>query len=154
MSKKVFNIKIEFNTVEKMLSDKECCEGFKELLIEELEGIVDNAKIIAEVVDKDQQIAELKAKVKELEEENKLLKVATVKGVTKREFEVLKENKQLKEKLKAQPKQIVEEIKNYIHRQREEEKFKFSEYHEGKEFAFMEINDFLDNLLKKYGGKI
>lgn len=100
---------------------------------------------------KDQQIAELQAKVKELKESEKL-GIEYEKNAKQCIEYWKKEYAELQQQLQALPKQIVEEIKKWLN-----DKGTIFEIVSPKSildcFATLNYEEYLDNLLEKYGGE-
>ena len=118
------------------------------------------------IIEKDQQIAELKKQLEEakqtgsyqvmlmVQKENVLLKqqleekdktIEMLKSIDRYDIgEMLTENVKLKAQLHSQPKEIVEKIKEYINTN--------AYYYEEECFA-EHINSYLDEILKEYGGE-
>ena len=116
------------------------------------------------IIEKDQQIAELKKQLEEakqtgsyqvmlmVQKENVLLKqqleekdktIEMLKSIDRYDIgEMLTENVKLKAELHTQPREIVEKIKEYIHTN--------AYYYEEECFA-EHINSYLDEILKEYG---
>lgn len=116
------------------------------------------------IIEKDQQIAELKKQLEEakqtgsyqvmlmVQKENVLLKqqleekdktIEMLKSIDRYDIgEMLTENVKLKAQLHSQPKEIVEKIKEYINTN--------AYYYEEECFA-EHINSYLDEILKEYG---
>ncbi len=61
---------------------------------------------------------------------------------------LLKITDKLEQALKSNTKQVCEKIRTVIQRKREGQQYNFSEYCKGKDFAYLEIDDLLDQIEK------
>lgn len=58
--KKVYNLKLEIDSPEYVLTDEQFCEGLKEVIADEMDDEIKYVKMTAECVDKDHELAVMK----------------------------------------------------------------------------------------------
>jgi len=106
------------------------------------EGYVDEA---VETLDIQIQLREKDEEIKKVKNKNKYL---TKKIKDQENYNISLSTKwfNTQEKLKTNTHQICEKIRNAIQRKRKGQQYNFSEYCKGKDFAYLEIEDFLDQI--------